>query len=254
MLKNKGALALVVDYGSDTSDDDVPGPRVSTKRTHKSEDELSDSERQHNKKEKMLPLPQIFKKSSSHDQHVDDPAVHDVENLDGVLDLVTSIINKLDGEIPLKQIDDFHISLSKTVILKYHWIPTFVESVKSRIKVCRKFMVILDSLKIYCNEERTRTFIGLQIGSGYDSLIKIVEIIDQCLQEFSLATFYKDPSFHMSIAWCVGDFENELNAILPELNQKFSELTETYTQEYWYIFVQMIYFKTGNKLFQFNLT
>nr|CAH7735811.1 unnamed protein product [Callosobruchus chinensis] len=77
MLKNKGALALVVDYGSDTSDDDVPGPRVSTKRTHKSEDELSDSERQHNKKEKMLPLPQIFKKSSSHDQHVDDPAVHD---------------------------------------------------------------------------------------------------------------------------------------------------------------------------------
>ncbi|VEN52358.1 unnamed protein product [Callosobruchus maculatus] len=96
-----------------------------------------------------------------------------VANSDGVLDLVTSIINKLGGKIPLKQTDDFHISLSKTVILKYHWIPTFVESVKTKINVCRKFMVIFDSLKIYCNEERTRTFIGLQIGSGYDSLIKI---------------------------------------------------------------------------------
>ncbi|VEN52357.1 unnamed protein product [Callosobruchus maculatus] len=76
MLKNKGALALVVDYGSDTSDDDVPGPRVSTKRTHNSEDELSDSERHHNKKDKMLPLPHMFKESSSHDQHIDDPTVH----------------------------------------------------------------------------------------------------------------------------------------------------------------------------------
>nr|CAI5867985.1 unnamed protein product [Callosobruchus analis] len=77
MLKNKGALALVVDYGSDTSDEDVPGPRVFTKRTHKSEDELSDSERHHNKKNNMLPLPQVFKDSSSSDAHVDDPAIHD---------------------------------------------------------------------------------------------------------------------------------------------------------------------------------
>lgn len=37
---NKGALALVVDYGSDsTSDDEIPGARVSTKRCHKDSDE-----------------------------------------------------------------------------------------------------------------------------------------------------------------------------------------------------------------------
>lgn len=34
----KGALALLAKYGSDSSDDDVPGPRVSTKRVHKSEE------------------------------------------------------------------------------------------------------------------------------------------------------------------------------------------------------------------------
>ncbi|CAH1964288.1 unnamed protein product [Acanthoscelides obtectus] len=211
MLKNKGALGLVVEYGSDTSDDDVPGPRVSTKRTHKSDDELSDSERHYNKKDKMLPVPQVFRELSS-DQHTDDPALHDdrirsfahvrgnwasyayipFENIDGVVDLVECIINKLAGKIPLKQTDDFHISLSKTVILKYHWIPTFVESIKSRIELSRKFLVIFDGLKIYCNEERTRTFIGLQIGSGYDSLLRIVEIVDKCLEEFSLATFYKE--------------------------------------------------------------
>lgn len=36
---NKGALSLLTNYGSDSSDDEVPGPRVSTKRTHKSDDE-----------------------------------------------------------------------------------------------------------------------------------------------------------------------------------------------------------------------
>lgn len=35
----KGALSLLNNYGSDSSDDEVPGPRVSTKRTHKSDSE-----------------------------------------------------------------------------------------------------------------------------------------------------------------------------------------------------------------------
>lgn len=40
---NNGSLSLLANYGSDSSDNDVPGPRVSTKRTHKSDnDELSE--------------------------------------------------------------------------------------------------------------------------------------------------------------------------------------------------------------------
>lgn len=41
---NKGALSLLTNYGSDTSDDEVPGPRVSTKRSHKSDSEESSEE------------------------------------------------------------------------------------------------------------------------------------------------------------------------------------------------------------------
>lgn len=36
---NQGALSLLRSYGGDSSDDDVPGPRVSTKRSHKSNTE-----------------------------------------------------------------------------------------------------------------------------------------------------------------------------------------------------------------------
>lgn len=44
---------------------------------------------------------------------------------------------------------------------------------------------------MYCNEERTRTFISIRAVTGYDSLIKTVELLDQCLEEFRLPVFYK---------------------------------------------------------------
>lgn len=43
MTTSRGALDLLVSYGDDSSDDDVPGCRVSTKRTHKSSDEEEES-------------------------------------------------------------------------------------------------------------------------------------------------------------------------------------------------------------------
>lgn len=51
---NKGALSLLTNYGSDTSDDEVPGPRVSTKRTHKSDDEEPSEEPFLKKLERLL--------------------------------------------------------------------------------------------------------------------------------------------------------------------------------------------------------
>lgn len=54
-----------------------------------------------------------------------------------------------------------------------------------------RFFIVLDNLKVYCNEDRTRTFIGIQAVTGYDTLIKCVQIMDQCLEEFRLPAFYK---------------------------------------------------------------
>lgn len=45
MALSRGALGLLASYGDDSSDDDVPGCRVSTKRTHKSSDEEEESVR-----------------------------------------------------------------------------------------------------------------------------------------------------------------------------------------------------------------
>lgn len=105
-------------------------------------------------------------------------------------ELTSIIISDVPKVLNVQKVEDLHISLTKTVILKHHWIDSFTESVKNRTKHIKKFMILFGNLKIYCNEERTRTFIGLQIRTGYDSLMKLVEVLDGCLEEFSLPTFY----------------------------------------------------------------
>lgn len=47
--------------------------------------------------------------------------------------IVTELLAAVVPNVPLKPTDDFHISLTKTVILRHHWIDLFVESIKERI-------------------------------------------------------------------------------------------------------------------------
>lgn len=64
---------------------------------------------------------------------------------------------------------------------------------------------------------------------------------------------FQSPSFHMSVAWCVGDFEKDLNLVLPQLNHKLSELIDEFDDDNWYIHVNSIYCKIGNKYYTFIL-
>lgn len=57
----------------------------------------------------------------------------------------------------------------------------------------------------------------------------------------------------MSIAWIVGDVEEELNKYISEMNSIFNQLISVYSQENWYIYVNYLLCKSGNKTFQFNL-
>lgn len=58
-----------------------------------------------------------------------------------------------------------------------------------------RFGIAFNSVKIYCNEDRTRTFLGINIDVGQDSLMQIVNNLDGCLNEFNLPTFYDVISF-----------------------------------------------------------
>ncbi|NXY51556.1 USB1 phosphodiesterase, partial [Ceuthmochares aereus] len=106
--------------------------------------------------------------------------------------------------------DEFHLSLSQCVVLRYHWIQPFVRSLRERLASSHRFFCVADQVKVYTNQNKTRTFIGLEVSAGHFQLLELVSEVDRVLEEFDLPTFYKDPSFHISLAWCVGDMSAKL--------------------------------------------
>lgn len=72
----------------------------------------------------------------------------------------------------------------------------FVNNIKDNTQHLRKFALIFNNMRVYCNEERTRTFIGLQTTTAYNTLKGLVEILDGCLKDFKLPPFY-DASLSM---------------------------------------------------------
>lgn len=57
------------------------------------------------------------------------------------------------------------------------------------------FWIDLNSIEVYCNDNRTRTFLSLSFGGANTraehNLQNIVRRLDSCLEEFKLPPFYK---------------------------------------------------------------
>ncbi|XP_072277373.1 U6 snRNA phosphodiesterase 1 [Pyxicephalus adspersus] len=152
----------------------------------------------------------------------------------------------------LTKMEDFHISQSQTVILRHHWIEPFVQSLRERLSSRNRFLCVADRLKVYTNQEKTRTFLGLEVTVGQQQLLEVVAEVDQSLQEFSLETFYQNPSFHISLAWCVGDAANLLHKEVQDQLQKV--LDEFDDSEFLTRFLaDEIRCKAGNKIFSIPL-
>ncbi|XP_054287241.1 U6 snRNA phosphodiesterase 1 [Macrosteles quadrilineatus] len=154
--------------------------------------------------------------------------------------------------IELKTIQETHISLTRTVVLLHHWIESFVSSVRLAISHFPRFTLILGPPAVYCNEERTRTFLGLKVESGSKHLCDMAHALDGCLAEFRLPPFYEDPQFHMSVLWVVGDAQHKLESILPKLQAEFS-LHVAENPDTFCLSVTQCLCKTGNKLFTFPM-
>ncbi|XP_029008494.1 U6 snRNA phosphodiesterase 1 isoform X2 [Betta splendens] len=147
--------------------------------------------------------------------------------------------------------EEFHISLSQTVVLRHHWIHPFTQSLKSGLVHCKRFMCSTGKLRVYSNAEKTRTFLGIEVYTGHAQLMDLVGVVDRTMEEFHLETFYKEPSFHVSLAWCVGDMTVEMKECIQELQRLVDEHEEgpfVLTLD-----CMELRCRTGNKTFSFQL-
>ncbi|XP_070616732.1 U6 snRNA phosphodiesterase 1 isoform X1 [Erythrolamprus reginae] len=148
--------------------------------------------------------------------------------------------------------EEFHISLSQGVVLRHHWIHSFVQSLKERLASCHRFVFRADQVKVYTNETKTRTFVGLEVSSGHSQMLELVSEVNEVTHEFNLQPFYKDPSFHMSLAWCVGDMSEALGG---QCIQEMQEIVDGFEDSTHFLRIlgTEVRCKSGNKVFSFPL-
>ena len=130
-----------------------------------------------------------------------------------------------------------------------------VPKLPSSLSICIRFPVNLTSLRVFCNEEATRTFIGItppDESFASESLGRIVNRLDASLGEFKLPLFYENPSFHVSVLWCLGDRKSDVEEVLPDLMGILGALVNEEEDDF-RVDVARIQCKAGNKLFSFPL-
>lgn len=169
---------------------------------------------------------------------------------DAMLHWIKSIAALLPGENSIL-FEEFHISLTRTLILKYHWIDSFVESIKKLCLNTNKFTLEFSDIKVYCNEERTRTFLGIRCCNN-NIADYLISAINNILEEYQLPPFYEDPSLHVSILWLLGDREDCINKVLPLITSSFNKFLTDHIEEN-YVNIRELYCKIGNKLYTFKL-
>uniref|UniRef100_A0A8C3V5H9 U6 snRNA phosphodiesterase n=1 Tax=Catharus ustulatus TaxID=91951 RepID=A0A8C3V5H9_CATUS len=169
------------------------------------------------------------------------------------LELLELLLSHARTYVPsLAAMEEFHLSLSQCVVLRYHWIQPFVRSLRERLAAFHRFFCVADQVKVYTNQNKTRTFIGLEVSAGHFQLLELVSEVDGVLEEFDLPTFYKDPSFHISLAWCVGDLSGRLEG---QCLQELQDIVDRFEESAFLLRIQweQIRCKSGNKYFSFPL-
>lgn len=162
------------------------------------------------------------------------------------------IRNFLLNELEVEPTEDAHVSLSRTVSLRHHWIDPVIQGITNGLKDIDRFTIKIDKLQVYCNDDRTRTFVGLEATTGVKPLTKLTQVVNATFQQFSLPKFYNPPKFHVSLVWCLGDKTKEINAILPALEMKMLDLIED-VDDFGKIFIKEAHCKSGNRFFDFKL-
>ncbi|XP_076633404.1 U6 snRNA phosphodiesterase 1 [Colletes latitarsis] len=251
-------LGLISTYSSDSEDDEV----------------VQDNGDKSSEVSERLPLPEsitTWRGVPHHDDTNDDPLEHegrvrsfkhergnwatlvyiDYKPSKTILSWMLSVLKEVPIECNIFP-EQFHISVTRTLILKYHWIESFVEEIKKLCNKTGQFNLELLNIRAYRNEEKTRTFLGIECVDYKNTLTHFIKDLNQFLAEYELPGFYEDSSYHISFAWCLGDEIARLTDLIPSLTIKLNQFLADHIEDR-SINVNKIHLKISNKLYVFKL-
>ncbi|XP_044167237.1 U6 snRNA phosphodiesterase 1-like isoform X9 [Acropora muricata] len=158
--------------------------------------------------------------------HVFIPFMATVQFEDLVTSLVASLSPVISSDVHKLSPTGLHISLSRTVAIRHYWIDTLVQQLRYMLQRVRRFTCALQCPEVYTNDEKTRSFIALKTSGECQKFWDIVNSVDDIFTQFALPAFYKDPSFHVSVAWFLG--ECCANEILVNLQGRYLKARRRY--------------------------
>lgn len=138
--------------------------------------------------------------------------------LDGLHPVVDSVGQK--RALPSTQgsvQDSYHLSLSRTIPIKYDQIDPLIGSLHTHLAATHSFSLKLGQLKVFINDQRTRTFLALGLQTGAEQVCQIIHKVDVAFRHHGLQTFHEDPDPHVSIAWMAGDAVEAMHAALRQI-------------------------------------
>eukprot|EP01060_Flectonema_neradi_P002743 TRINITY_DN1173_c3_g1_i2.p1 TRINITY_DN1173_c3_g1~~TRINITY_DN1173_c3_g1_i2.p1 ORF type:complete len:247 (+),score=43.26 TRINITY_DN1173_c3_g1_i2:74-742(+) len=151
------------------------------------------------KKQLPLPTPELSKETNEHGRTRHVPHTTGLWSghlyIDVTIPEEAALLSQAEGWTP--STGSPHLSLSKQLYLHEDEIAAVAKGVGS-LNLPPVFDLSFSELDCLINEEKTTRFLVIKTTSP--ALVVLVEEIDRVLKKLSLPTFFKDPSFHVSIA------------------------------------------------------
>ncbi|KIP03737.1 hypothetical protein PHLGIDRAFT_25955 [Phlebiopsis gigantea 11061_1 CR5-6] len=98
---------------------------------------------------------------------------------------------------------ELHISLTRPVYLRAHQRDEFKTAVRTICRAYRTFAASFTNFAELTNDERTRTFLTVELGAGHKELEALCSALAPTLRLYRQQEFYDQPRFHTSVAWAL---------------------------------------------------
>ncbi|KAF9046482.1 hypothetical protein BJ165DRAFT_1527571 [Panaeolus papilionaceus] len=125
-----------------------------------------------------------------------------------------------------EQKPELHISLSRPVFLWAHQREDLRLAVKKVAKTHKPFVVSFATLSELINDEKTRTFLAMEVGAGHHELSSIATSLGPSLRSIRQQEYYVNPRFHASIGWALLHQAKD-NSQSPVMSDSFCTANDT---------------------------
>ncbi|KAJ4001113.1 hypothetical protein F5050DRAFT_1684049 [Lentinula boryana] len=98
---------------------------------------------------------------------------------------------------------ELHVSLSRPIFLWTHQRDDLKREIKSLAEKSSSFKISFTTFSVLTNDEETRTFLALDVGSGHHELKLLSDGLLPFIANLRQKEYYAEPHFHASIAWAL---------------------------------------------------